>query len=151
METIKFNKSAINILGYKALVIAMEELSELQLAILNMKKGREDKNNLAEEIADVALMCHWISSYAQVELRLNNYKETSIDNAIFNIAGLIQHVSKLIRGNVDKSLLGDSLERVFNGLSYIRKVYNVSNEDVEKWLEYKNNRIEKRIRENNLY
>ena len=51
---------AVEMLGDKAMVIAMEELSELQQAISKGIRGKLDKDNLAEEIADVMIILEWV-------------------------------------------------------------------------------------------
>lgn len=40
--------------------IAMEECSELIQAISKAKRGKLDKNNMAEEIADVMICLEWV-------------------------------------------------------------------------------------------
>lgn len=50
----------------KAMVIAMEELAELQQAISKGIRGKLNKDNLTEEIADVYIVLDWIKSYFSV-------------------------------------------------------------------------------------
>lgn len=51
----------------KAMVIAMEELAELQQAISKGIRGKLDKDNLTEEIADVYIVLDWIKSYFSID------------------------------------------------------------------------------------
>ena len=50
----------------KAMVIAMEELAELQQAISKGIRGKLNKDNLTEEIADVYIVLDWIKMYFSV-------------------------------------------------------------------------------------
>lgn len=66
----------------KAMVIAMEELAELQQAISKGIRGKLDKDNLTEEIADVYIVLDWIKSYFSVDeeelAKWRRYKENRI-------------------------------------------------------------------------
>ena len=52
-EAIKYDKELCS-------TIAMEECAELIQAISKAKRGKLDKNNLAEEISDVLICVEWI-------------------------------------------------------------------------------------------
>lgn len=66
----------------KSMVIAMEELAELQQAISKGIRGKLDKDNLTEEIADVYIVLDWIKSYFSVDdeelAKWYKYKENRI-------------------------------------------------------------------------
>ena len=48
------------------LTIAMEECAELIQAISKAKRGKLDKDNLAEEIADVLICINWVQSILEI-------------------------------------------------------------------------------------
>lgn len=72
-------KDAVRTLEDKSMIIAMEELAELQQAISKGLRGKLDRDNLAEEIADVLIVIDWIAekfeiSLAEVEAWSNHKK-----------------------------------------------------------------------------
>ena len=73
---------ALETLQDKAMVIAMEELAELQQAISKGIRGKLDKDNLTEEIADVYIVLDWIKSYFSIDgeelAKWYKYKENRI-------------------------------------------------------------------------
>ena len=56
----ELNKKALEILGDRAMIIAMEELAELQQAISKTLRGQMNYDNLCEEMADVLIIMDWI-------------------------------------------------------------------------------------------
>ena len=48
------------------MVIAMEECAELQQAISKGIRGKLDKENLTEEIADVLICIDWVMDYFDI-------------------------------------------------------------------------------------
>lgn len=56
----KWCDKAVDELQDKSMVIAMEELAELQQAISKGIRGKLDYDNLCEEIADVIIVTEWI-------------------------------------------------------------------------------------------
>ena len=50
-------------------LIAMEECSELIQAISKAKRGKLNKDNLTEEIADVLICIHWIQKIYNITMR----------------------------------------------------------------------------------
>lgn len=75
-------KQALETLQYKSMVIAMEELAELQQAISKGIRGKLNKDNLTEEIADVYIVLDWIKSYFSIDgeelAKWYKYKENRI-------------------------------------------------------------------------
>lgn len=75
-------KQILETLQDKSMVIAMEELAELQQAISKGIRGKLDKDNLTEEIADVYIVLDWIKSYYDVDgeelAKWYKYKENRI-------------------------------------------------------------------------
>lgn len=49
-------------------LIAMEECSELIQAISKAKRGKLDKDNLTEEIADVLICIHWLQKIYNITM-----------------------------------------------------------------------------------
>ncbi|GAA0102590.1 hypothetical protein UT300012_33050 [Paraclostridium bifermentans] len=49
-------------------LIAMEECSELIQAISKAKRGKLNKNNLTEEIADVLICIHWLQKIYNITM-----------------------------------------------------------------------------------
>ena len=58
---------SLEILKDKSMIIAMEELAELQQAISKMLRGKGNYDNLAEEIADVRICLQWVMEYYNVK------------------------------------------------------------------------------------
>lgn len=75
-------KEVLETLQDKSMVIAMEELAELQQAVSKGIRGKLDKDNLTEEIADVYIVLDWIKSYFNVDgeelAKWYKYKENRI-------------------------------------------------------------------------
>lgn len=54
--------------GYKMqMIVAVEELSELQKEIIKNLRGKSDLKHLAEEIADVEIMCEQLKLMFKIE------------------------------------------------------------------------------------
>lgn len=63
----------INKYGGKQLVVAVEELSELQKEICKSLRGKDNKKNLIEEMADVYIMLDQLKIYYNIsDDELNN-------------------------------------------------------------------------------
>lgn len=64
------------------LTIAMEECAELIQAISKAKRGKLDRDNLTEEIADVRICMNWLASTFGMELEEEfnwfNYKKNRV-------------------------------------------------------------------------
>lgn len=75
-------KLVLDTLQDKSMVIAMEELAELQQAISKGIRGKLNKDNLTEEIADVYIVLEWIKAYYSVNseelIKWRKYKENRI-------------------------------------------------------------------------
>lgn len=65
----KYNnfKDAVNVDKDLCSLIAMEECSELTKAISKGKRGKLDKENMAEEIADVLIGIEWIKKIYEIK------------------------------------------------------------------------------------
>lgn len=62
-------KDAVNILGDTALVITMEECSELQKELSKHIRGKGNYNNTCEEIADVLITIDWAIEKLSLDTR----------------------------------------------------------------------------------
>ena len=67
MERDNIFKTLINKFGGKQMVVAIEELSELQKELCKAIRGQEVKENIIEEIADVSIMLCQIMIYFEIE------------------------------------------------------------------------------------
>ena len=67
MERDNIFKTLINKFGDKQMVVAIEELSELQKELCKAIRGQEVKENIIEEIADVSIMLCQIMIYFEIE------------------------------------------------------------------------------------
>ena len=57
----------IEVQGDKTLIIAMEELAELQQALSKFLRKKPNIDNLHEEYADVLICLEWIKQYCQLD------------------------------------------------------------------------------------
>ena len=67
MERDNIFKTLINKFGDKQMVVAIEELSELQKELCKAIRGQEVKENIIEELADVSIMLCQIMIYFEIE------------------------------------------------------------------------------------
>ena len=67
MDKMEAFKTAHKAMGDRVMVNAMEELAELIQAISKGLRGKLDKNNLAEELADVSIIIDWIKIYFGID------------------------------------------------------------------------------------
>lgn len=75
-------KQVLETLQDKSMVIAMEELAELQQAISKGIRGKLDKDNLHEEIEDTYIVLDWVKAYFNADeeelAKWRRYKENRI-------------------------------------------------------------------------
>ena len=150
-----FIHDAVHMAKDKALVMAMEELSELSISILNFENGIEDMENLAEEMVDVYITNEWVREYVFMQYRekLNTCEctvDTDINSILLSISKLTQQISKLIRDRADFKKLEYGLNEITKCLEIVKGRYNVKDTDLHRWFEYKKNRITSRIENNTL-
>ena len=60
-------------------------------------------------------------------------------------AELIQAISKAKRGKLDKDNLAEEIADVIICMDWVMDIYEISKKEVEKWLDYKKNRIVTRL------
>ena len=62
--------------------IAIEEMSELTKAIIKKRRGIEPVSHIAEEIADVMIMCEQLIRMYEIENLVNIYVDRKLDRQI---------------------------------------------------------------------
>lgn len=68
-------KAPVETLADKSMIIAMEELAELQQAISKGLRGKLDNDNLHEEVADVLIILEWVKHYFKMnDLMIDGWK-----------------------------------------------------------------------------
>ena len=81
-------KQAINYDKELCSTIAMEECAELIQAISKAKRGKLDKKNLAEEIADVIICIDWIQdTYGIRSTDVYNWMEKKKERIVTRLNG----------------------------------------------------------------
>lgn len=58
---------------------------------------------------------------------------------------LIQAISKAKRGKLNKINLSEEIADVLISINWIRQIYNISDEQIEIWFNYKSERIIERL------
>lgn len=146
MEELYVDK-AIEQLGYKCLVIAMEEIAEVQMAIETYMFNGENIDNLHEEIADTFMALMWIRAYKN--LKFADFGEIKTSNLVYDLkiglSELQQLVSKEIRGKGNRDDIVckcSSIEQLLN-LFILR--FGLDNNEISRWYDYKKNRIIDRL------
>lgn len=87
-ETKEIYLSLIEKFGEKQIIVAIEELSELQKELCKSLRGKENKENIIEEIADVLIMIDQIIMYydlnAEEIYKVVDYKITRTKDRLLN-------------------------------------------------------------------
>lgn len=99
--------------GCYNLVIVMEELAELSQAISKVLRGKEDRTNLIEELADVSICIEYIKSICDIN-------QDELDRAISVKAKRLQE--KFNTSNQDKMTYGMDITLPDDGKAYIKDV-----------------------------
>lgn len=60
------------------LTVVIEELSELAKEICKLKRGFDNLEGLAEEIADVEIMCEQLRFIIDKDFKINAYKQAKL-------------------------------------------------------------------------
>lgn len=139
------NRGVIN------LVISMEEISELISALLS-----DDKFEILEELADVAICIEWIvdilninmhdfykavmKQYEAIIAENNINKVISKANIIDNLSKFIKEISKYIRGKNDTIDI-DKLAKCYISLTCIKALKEISVEESNKAINVKLDKI----------
>lgn len=99
--------------GCYNLVIVMEELAELSQAISKVLRGKEDRTNLIEELADVSICIEYIKSICDI-------KQDTLDRAISVKAKRLQE--KFNTSNQDSEANSTNISLPNDGKTYIKDV-----------------------------
>lgn len=68
-------------------VVAIEELSELQKALCKVLRGMPDYNNIAEEIADVSIMLEQMTMLFCVQDTVPNWRRSKLERRERRVKG----------------------------------------------------------------
>ena len=83
LEKRELYKDLINKYGEKQVIVAIEELSELQKELCKNLRGRKNQLALTEEIADVLIMVEQMIVYFEINYHFLGY--STITSATFSI------------------------------------------------------------------
>lgn len=139
------------------LVIAMEELSELQQELIDAMVGNLNRMGLLEEIADVTLVLDWIKMLCNLEDeevldaiscrsgKFSNYKEITVLTIVKNLAELQQEISKVIREKGRRMSLIFRIADVSLSLDWLKTKSEFTDEEINKALNVKIDRLYDKI------
>lgn len=72
-------EKAFNKWGNKQLVVAIEEMAELQKELTKALRGKPNRGNIAEEIADVEIMVEQVRQYFNLGLSVDVVKKHKLE------------------------------------------------------------------------
>ena len=72
-------EKAFNQWGDKQLVVAIEELAELQKELTKALRGKPNRGNIAEEIADVEIMVEQVRQYFNLGIAVEVVKKHKLE------------------------------------------------------------------------
>lgn len=82
------------------------------------------------------------NSYLQATLF---HEEQCTTIAMEELSELIQAISKAKRGKINKDNMTEEIADVIICINWIKNIYNIDDESMQSWLEFKENRIIKRL------
>ena len=140
--------------------VCMEECAELIQAISKEKRGKSDKDHLAEEMADVIIcieMLKQIYNITEDEIYswIINKQERTIKRIKKDVqstvcmeecAELIQAISKEKRGKSDKDHLAEEMADVIICIEMLKQIYNITEDEIYSWVITKQERTIERIK-----
>lgn len=139
------------------LVIAMEELSELQQELIDAMVGNLNRMGILEEIADVTLVLDWIKMLCNLEDeeildaiscrsgKFSNYKGITVLTIVKNLAELQQEISKVIREKGRRMALIFRIADVSLSLDWLKTKSEFTDEEIDKALNVKIDRLYDKI------
>lgn len=139
------------------LVIAMEELSELQQELIGAMVGKPNRMGLLEEITDVTLVLDWIEILCNLEdeeiLEAISYRSEQFSNSkgitvltiVKNLAELQQEISKVIREKGRRLALIFRIADVSLSLDWLKTKSEFTDEEINKALNVKIDRLYDKI------
>ena len=82
MNSKEFYKKILDIYKWKQVIVAIEELSELQKELCKSLRGDTNYDNIIEEIADVEIMLEQMKIYFEInENEIEEMKKLKIERA----------------------------------------------------------------------
>lgn len=141
--------------GTRNLIIVMEEFSELIEQYVNAENGNIDMVGLLEETADVEQSLDFVQIICNITDEELQFRKTTFDVPVaFPVVALSTSqkiVSKYLRGKASKSQMIDMILVVQSALSQIKFEYNISQEDINKSINVKTQRLYEYVACEKLY
>lgn len=136
--------------GTRNLVIVMEELSELQQEITKFLLNTGDHLSLVEEVADVLMGIEYakiICDYEDYKIYTSDIEHKKDDNIKDNLIGILgdlsdlqKYISKYLRGKCESGMNAVIFTCLMD-IKYIRKVCNITDEEIVKSCNVKLDRL----------
>lgn len=133
--------------GTRNLVITMEEIAELQTELFKFFIGEGDHLSLIEETADVYLAFRWIKNICKIsneEVSKKMKGEYVINSKLVimkSLSELQQQISKFLRGKGNHDVFVEKLANGYRSLEWIQNWYYISEENVNKAMNVKIERV----------
>lgn len=163
-----YNKTVKDIGYKKAYILSIEELAELQEVLASIMEGKDDKDHLSEEIADVKIHLNIIKSNLKIKKKdikkidEINHQYYLLYISDFNTNELYQNITKEISRLIfalTKSLRGKKKKKEYfiTRISYIEKYIDeiIRREAIfnntMKWQKQKKKRLKHRIKNKKVF
>ena len=78
-------------------------------------------------------------------------KERCLTIAMEECAELVQAISKAKRGQLDKANLSEEIADVLICIDWVKDIFDVTDKDIETWLDIKKHRVTTNIKGNMFY
>lgn len=134
--------------GTRNLIIVMEELAELQEQLVLQSIGTGEKICLIEETADVYMAMDYVRMICNItesEIQEQDMAVSLYINPLHIIGTLVrlqQKLSKYLRGKIDDTGLVKEVADVLTAIEMIKKKYHISDEEINKAVNVKLQRLE---------
>ena len=178
MHSNKIISNAYHDIGKKkSIILCIEELAELNSAILSMVSSKKYENHLCEEIADVEIHIEYIkkmlrisskqirkSSKDQFDKKSMSYDGYSISfmpllskeklylTRVNEIAELITHLTKYLRGKPrSKKKIIKSIAAVEIYIDEILEREKIGRKKVKSWTKKKQKRLKHRVKKHKVF
>lgn len=144
--------------GCKNLIVAMEEIAELQVELVSALTKKADRFGLIEEFTDFGIALRWVCEICKLDDdKIDAYLETLVDNfiksnklslselickAIKDLAELQKQISKVLRGKMDETKLTDLYCIALTEIGIIMTNFGITRDELNKALNVKIDKIE---------
>lgn len=144
--------------GCRNLVIAMEEIAELQVELVNALTKKADRFGLIEEFTDFGISLRLVCEICKIDYdKIDIYLEKLVDDfnrsnklslyelickTIKDLGELQKQISKVLRGKEDKTKLTDIYCITLTEIGIIMVNFGISGNELNKSLNVKINKIE---------